>query len=230
MRAYKHLFFDLDRTLYDFDTNNRDALRELYALYKLEENTGTAFDSFMEVYTGVNLSLWADYKKNLISKEELNLWRFEKTFGTLGITHPHPAGFAAKYLELSPLKTRLLPGTHEVLDYLGKRYRLHILTNGFEEVQYRKLDTCRLRTYFTTVITSEQAGARKPDPAIFRYALSVAGASPDEVLMIGDDPETDILGARQEGIDQVWLAQPGENSPIQPTYRIGRLEELKAFL
>ncbi len=226
MRKYQHLFFDLDRTLYDFDANNRNALYSLYRQYELWKKGRTGFDRFMNTYHPINLGLWDDYKQKKITKKRLNVQRFAQTFKALGMDDSMAEDFASDYLKISPEQTRLMPGTLEVLACLKNKYTLHIITNGFDEIQYQKISRCGLGPYFTTVTTSEQAGAQKPDALIFDLALQSAGASPEHSLLIGDDPESDIRGAKQQGIDQVWLAQDGEESPVEPTYTIHSLREL----
>lgn len=230
MNTYKHLFFDLDRTLYDFDANNRNTLYHLYRHYRLWSIRGQGFDEFFKAYRPINFSLWEQYKKKELTKPELNHLRFALTFKELGIKEDIAGSFAAEYLRLSPLQTRLMPGAHETLMSLHGKYGLHIITNGFEEIQYQKLERCGLTNYFDTVITSEAVGVQKPDGKIFRYALEKAGATVSESLMIGDDPVSDILGAKQLGMDQIWLAAFGESTDTTPTHTIKNLKEILSIL
>ncbi len=230
MNTYRHLFFDLDRTLYDFDANNRNALYHLYREYRLWSLSGRDFDYFFTTYRPINLQLWEEYKLKKITKAELNYLRFANTFHKMGINKDITRSFSAKYLSLSPQQTRLVKGTHETLRVLKNKYGLHIITNGFEEIQYQKMDRCGLNDYFDTVITSEAAGVQKPDKRIFQYALEKAGATTAESLMIGDDPVSDIFGAQQFGMDQVWLAKFGETSATTPTHTIRDLRELLFIL
>ncbi len=230
MKKYKHLLFDLDRTLYDFDNNNRKTLLDVFEKYGLKEKGVPSFDDFFEVYKPINFQLWQQYKKKEITKEKLNLSPFSKTLEVFGLNHGLEKDISIDYVSLSPLQTKLLPDTHEVLAYLQKRYKLHIITNGFEEVQYLKIKRCSLEKYFTHIITSESAGAQKPALKIFDYALEKIRAVPGECLIIGDDPESDIRGGLQAGIDQVWIAQAGETTPVKPTFQIKQLKELMDFL
>jgi putative hydrolase of the HAD superfamily len=227
---YKHVFFDLDRTLYDFDSNNRKTLEELFQKYSLQGQGIENFDIFLSTYKTINYGLWQQYKKQQITKEFLNHNRFAQTLESFGLHNGQAALFAADYIALSPLQTQVLPGTFEILDYLHPRYPLHIITNGFEEIQFLKMERCGLSGYFTQVITSEKAGAQKPNPLIFELAFDLTGASPANSIIIGDDPESDIAGGLAMNMDQVWLAQPGETSSIRPTYQIGSLLELKNIL
>ncbi len=229
-KKYEHLFFDLDRTLYDFENNNRQTLSDLFCNHRLESLGVDCFDSFYQTYKTINYGLWQRYKNQEITKEYLNQTRFEQTLGAFQISNGLAAVFASEYITNSPLQTKVLPGTFEILDYLSGKYVLHIITNGFEEIQYQKLSSCGITGYFKEIITSEAAGAQKPNQAIFRHAMEVTGATPALSLIIGDDPESDILGGQQFNIDQVWLKQPGEASDIVPTYCIGSLMELKEIL
>lgn len=229
-RKYKHLFFDLDRTLYDFDSNNKQTLLNLFTQYKLESKGVENFEAFFQTYQSINLSLWQQYMNKEITKEFLNYTRFHKTLNYYNITNGLASTFAAEYISQSPSQTRVMPGTHEILEYLFPEYIMHIITNGFEEIQFEKLSRSKLQGYFTKVITSEKAGALKPSEAIFRYAMQVTGANPQESIIIGDDPVADIMGGKSFGMDQVWLCNTGESSEIIPTYSISKLLDLKDIL
>jgi len=230
MQKYRHLFFDLDRTLYDFDRNNRETIFQLYRDFGLPEMGVADFDIFHKTYKSINLPLWERYKRQEITKEYLNVARFSDTLKAFGINHGLAEKFASEYIRISPLQVHLLPGTIELLDYLFPKYPLYIITNGFDEIQFLKISRCGLEEYFQHVIVSEDAGAQKPDPRIFDYAFEKTGARPEDSLLVGDDPQSDIFGAQQAGMDQVWLAQPGETSPYEPTYQINQLKELMEFL
>jgi putative hydrolase of the HAD superfamily len=230
MQKYQHLFFDLDRTLYDFDRNNRETIYQLYQNFNLRDLGAGDFEVFHKTYKSINIPLWERYKKQEITKAFLNVTRFSDTLKVFGINHDLAGKFASEYIRLSPLQVHLLPGTLELLDYLFPKYPLHIITNGFDEIQFFKIERCGLKKYFKEIIVSEDAGAQKPDPRIFDYAFKKTGAEPSQSLLIGDDPQSDIFGAQQAGMDQVWLAQPGETSPYKPTYQISQLQELMEFL
>lgn len=230
MRKYQHIFFDLDRTLYDFDRNNLETIRSLFQAFELEKLGAPDFETFHKTYKTINLGLWEKYKKQEITKEYLNVTRFSETLKAFGINHSMASQFAEEYIRLSPLQTHLLPGTIEVLDYLNERYPLHIITNGFDEIQFEKIRRCGLEHYFRQVIVSEDAGAQKPDVRIFHFAFEKTGALASNSILIGDDPQSDIFGAQQVGMDQVWIAREGESSPYRPTYQIKHLLELKEIL
>jgi putative hydrolase of the HAD superfamily len=230
MKRYRHIFFDLDRTLYDFDLNNRETILQLYQAFGLSRLGAPDFEAFYQTYTRINLPLWERYKKQEISKEYLNITRFAETLKTYMIDHGMAGKFASEYIRLSPLQTNLLPGALEILVYLFGKYTLHIITNGFSEIQYQKIAATGIGKFFEHVIVSEDAGAQKPDRRIFEFASIKTGARLEESVIIGDDPKTDILGAQLVGMDQIWLAQPNEISATVPTFQIGHLLELKTIL
>lgn len=231
MKTYKHIFFDLDRTLYDFDKNNLATLQEIFKIASSANHNGViGFDSFHEAYLKINKDLWNLYKKQEISKQELNLRRFAKTLDRMGMDTRIAQTLADAFIRLSPLQVYLLPGAIEILQYLHPKYPLHIITNGFSEIQFEKLKRTGLAEFFRHIIVSEEAGAQKPDPRIFALALQKTGASISDSLIIGDDPHCDIYGGQNSGIDQVWLYQAGETTPYQPTYAIGGLMELTSIL
>jgi putative hydrolase of the HAD superfamily len=205
-KRYHHIFIDLDKTLWDFDSNARKTFEEILNKYDLEALGVDSLDSLLKVYTRHNDLLWGHYRKNEIKKEVLNIRRFEWTLNDFGIDDLILAtDIAEDYITLSPRKTIMFPGVIEGLSYLKGKYQLHMITNGFEEVQQQKLDNCDLRRFFTTITTSEEAGVKKPNRQIFDYALNKAGASPQGSVMIGDDMKVDIEGARSVGMDQVFF-------------------------
>lgn len=230
MLPYKHLFFDLDRTLYDFDKNNLQTLRHLFENYELQRIGSSKFEDFFSAYKKINAGLWEQYKRKEITKAFLNYSRFHETLSLFGINNGLSEKLASDYIRLSPLQTALVEGTMETLDYLMPKYKLHIITNGFEEIQFKKIRRCGLEPYFEHIVTSEAAGAQKPHQDIFRHAFKQTGALPSESLIIGDDPESDILGGRHAGMDQVWLSRPGEVCEPAPTYTISNLTSLISLL
>lgn len=229
--AYRHIFFDLDRTLWDFDANSIETFREIFSKYSLPERGVHSFEAFLDVYNQHNHLLWEFYRKGQIVKEVLNLRRFALTLHDFGINDKLLSSLIAEdYVNLSPTKTNLFPHTIPILEYLRTKYILHIITNGFEEVQYRKLNHSGLSMYFTEIVTSEDAGSKKPEKIIFDYALKRSGANPEESLMIGDDEEVDILGAMEAGMDQVLVDYNNEFPDTKATFRIGSLDELYGIL
>ncbi len=228
---YKHLFFDLDHTLWDFDTNAKETLYELYDTYKLKSIGIPSAEEFIEIYTEHNHRLWRDYHKGIISKEELRSSRFRITFEEFGLSEeliPHQ--FEDDYVRICPTKTNLFEGTHEVLSTLKEKYQLHIITNGFLESQQMKMQTTNIQQYFQHIFVSEVIGLYKPDTALFEHALEVAGAHAKNALMIGDSLEADIIGARNAGIDQVFFNPFSAEHDHSITYEINSLKELLTIL
>lgn len=230
MSTYDCLLFDLDRTLWDVDLNQKEAMRVIFSRYGLER-CGTDFDTAFGYYARSNARLWDEYRDGKVSRETLRNTRFEEMLRALGIDDlPLAHAMSDDYIRLAPTFTNLIPHAGEVVRALSERYPLYIVTNGFVEVQHVKLRNCGLAGYFREVVCSEEAGANKPSPAIFALALQKAGVRSDRAVMIGDDPETDILGATRAGIDSIWFNPAGGPAPIVPTREIAVLTELTALL
>lgn len=201
LKDVKHIFFDLDKTLWDFNTNSTLALKELYQKHELATKGIPSIEEMIDIYSKINQKLWAEYAKNIISKETLRTQRFNETFEYFGVYNYQLAfQFGLDYIEISPRKNILYPHTIETLNYLKDKYHLHIITNGFEEVQFIKLKSSGILHFFKEIITSEKAGAKKPDKAIFEFALNEANATPEYSIMIGDDLDVDIKGALNSNI------------------------------
>ncbi len=226
MKKYTHIYFDLDHTLWDYKANAYEAFRDIYDQFELYRQTDS-LDSFFNVFVKYNDLLWERYRKGEIKKKSLLTERFELTLGEFGI---HKNGMAEKisqaYITLSPYKTNLLPYTREVLTYLSDKYNLYILTNGFNEVQFIKLNKSNLTGFFKQVFTSENAGYQKPRKEIFEYALKSVNAKKSESLMVGDDLNVDIIGARSFGIDQVYFNPDNLPHKEKVTFEITSLKEL----
>ncbi|MGL5561413.1 MAG: YjjG family noncanonical pyrimidine nucleotidase, partial [Tannerellaceae bacterium] len=194
---YKHLFIDLDDTLWDTFNNNKASLKEVYDIYEFNRSYAS-FEVFFDRWFPYNNHLWDLYRQDKISKQQLVTKRFEHMVEPMGITDPDFIQQLNKeFLQRSSSKSGLLPFALDILLYLQDKYTLHILSNGFREVQYKKMDNSGLTTFFDKVILSEDAGANKPSKDIFDYALSITSAKREEVLMIGDSWEADIVGAHQ---------------------------------
>ncbi len=205
-KKYKHIFFDLDMTLWDFETNAREAYSDIYTKFELNNRGISSIEKFLKFYLVHNDKLWDQYRKGEIEKEFLRSRRFELTLLDFGIDDPLLAeDIGMEYITISPLKTNLFPNAHEILNYLKPKYPLYIITNGFEEVQFTKLKYSKLDDYFQFVVTSEEAGCKKPDAGIFKFALQKAGATAGESLMIGDDQEVDVAGAIKVGMDGIFF-------------------------
>ncbi|GAB2860891.1 YjjG family noncanonical pyrimidine nucleotidase [Hymenobacter ruber] len=228
---YRHLFFDLDHTLWDFEKNANETLLTLYERHDFARYGTFSADQFISVYSDINHALWRLYQSNKITQSQLREVRFSRTLTRLGLTEDQvPATISAEFTEILPQKSAVFPFTHEVLDYLKPKYRLHLITNGFNDVQGIKLTSSNLTHYFEEVITSEESGCLKPDPRMFRHALERTWATAAESLMIGDNLECDVLGAYNAGIDQVYFNPDKRRHFNQITHEISCLSELKSFL
>ncbi len=226
---YKHLFFDLDHTLWDFEANSRHTLEELYHSMQLKEIGVDDFDRFHKNYLLHNDKLWEKYRKGFIKVDELRWKRFWLTLLDFKIGQETLAKeMAVHFLDLLPTRTALFADAKEVLDYLlDKKYVMHLITNGFEKTQHSKLKYSGIDKYFIEVITSEGSNALKPHKEIFDYALEKAKADPSHSIMLGDDPEVDIKGAMNAGIDQVFVNHTGKKIDFTPTYEVSALSQLK---
>ncbi|MDB5135280.1 MAG: noncanonical pyrimidine nucleotidase, YjjG family [Mucilaginibacter sp.] len=228
---YKHIFFDLDHTIWDFDKNAEEALHELYIIYALKDLGLHSPDLFIETYTRNNHALWAEYHAGKITKTELRQARFKKTFLDLGL-QPEviPLGFEDDYVQLCPTKTNLFPDAHETLQYLQSKYTLHLISNGFSESQDTKINGTNIGGYFKHIIISEVVGVNKPDKAIFDHALNLAGAEKAESLMIGDSLEADVYGALNFGMNAIYFNPAGLDKPADVPVQINSLKELTLIL
>lgn len=228
---YRHLFFDLDHTLWNFNENARITLDELYHELDLEKAGVRNFEYFLKIYLEHNEKLWEKYRNGNIKAEELRWKRMWSTLSEFGITDENLARqLGNRFVELLPTRKILFADAVETLQYLTvKGYQLHLITNGFEETQHCKLRNCGISEFFVEVITSEGSNSMKPKKEIFDYALNKAKAMQHQSIMIGDNIEVDIKGAINAGIDQVYVNHLGEMSNIQPTYMVTSLKELKSI-
>ena len=205
MFKYQHILFDLDHTLWDFEKNAAEALTELYATYQLATLGEFSIDQFCRTFHKVNYHLWHLHQTGDYDQVRLRTERFKIIFTDLGVPEAKmPTDIADAYLKLCPSKPHVFPYTHDILDYLQAKYQLHIVTNGFSDVQWIKLDSAGLTNYFKQIVTSDDAGFRKPDPGIFSYVLDRIGAAPADCVMVGDNLDTDIAGAQAVNIDCIY--------------------------
>lgn len=232
MKQYRHIFFDLDHTLWDFETNAYQTLQHLYYELELQKLGVDDFKKMHTHYIYYNDKLWDRYRKGYITQQDLRLKRMWLTLLEFKIANePLAKKMNELFLEQLPNRTALFPYTIELLNYLkNKNYPLHIITNGFEEVQQRKLQYSGLQPYFQKIITSESSNSLKPKKEIFEYALQKTGADAATSLMIGDNIEVDIEGARNAGIDQVWVNHIQEQTQALPTYTVTHLKEIEKIL
>ena len=225
--SVRHVFFDLDHTLWDFETNSDKTFA-----YIFERNSVPLdLELFTETYRPINKKYWKLFREDKVSKSDLRYRRLREAFDALGFE----AGdelihtLSEEYIAFLSLNNHLFAHAIEVLDYLRRKYSLHIITNGFEEVQHRKLASSSLQPYFEHVVTSENVGVKKPDPRIFHYALEKAEASPSESMMIGDNYEADIQGALNVGMRAILCEFNGE-LPREDVTTVKTLLELKQHL
>lgn len=227
---YQHLFFDLDHTLWDFRGNSRDTLRELYATEGLREAGVPDREEFIACYEEINHAMWGHYSAGRIPKEVLRVLRFRNTLAHFGVKdNDLAASLGREYMLRCPQRGLLMPGAQEMLDAVQGRFKLHIITNGFDEVQDLKLASSGIAHYFDVVLTSEKAGAPKPDPRIFQEALRRTRASASASMMIGDNVEADMAGARGAGWDHVHYTAETEPD-LLATHRIAHWRELLPLL
>lgn len=228
MAKYKDLFFDLDRTLWDMDRNASETLSEMYEKYGLKERGVPTVEIFVEHYNTYNDLLWDRYRRRIIDKATLRALRFKQTLAHFGI---HDSKLALnvenEFIQEAPRKTNLIPGAKELLDQLSGEYRLHIITNGFPEVQAYKMQHSGLTHYFDVVVTSEGCGHAKPDRKIFDHSLKLAKATKESSVMIGDDLAVDIVGAREAGWAHIFFNPGGGKHDEEVMHEVKTLTEIK---
>jgi len=231
MKQYEHLFFDLDHTLWDFETNAKDALHECFNENKLFEKGMDDYEIFYERYTFHNRRLWDRYSKGFIKQDELKWKRMWLTMLDFKIADkPLAKKISVEFLELLPLRKKVFPYTFEILHYLkNKNYHLHLITNGFNYVQKNKVQNAGMAGFFEHLITSEASGSLKPNKEIFEYALNKANAKIEHSIMIGDNVETDIKGAQNAGLDTVFANYPNIKTDVKPTFEITNLKQLETI-
>ena len=230
--AYKDLFFDLDHTLWDFETNSKETIQELYTTHRLAELGIVDFDGFYATYSAHNHRLWDRYTKGFIKQEVLRWKRVYLSLLDFKVANEALAKeMSLAYLEILPNKKHLFPYTIEILDYLKEKdYKMHLITNGFESVQFKKIKNSGLQDYFIEVITSEASNSLKPQKEIFEYALKNAKASVEKSIMIGDNEFADIQGGINMGMDTVFVNHIQAIPTIPATYTITHLKELETIL
>jgi putative hydrolase of the HAD superfamily len=227
---YRHIFFDLDHTLWDFDANAMETLADVYKELDLRSAGVDDFDLFCKHYLHHNAILWDRYHHGYISGEDLKWKRMWRTLLEFKNGSEELARKMSGYfMEVLPTKQNLFPYTHEILHHLKeKAYKLHLITNGFEKTQWRKLDNSKLGHYFEEVITSEGSNSVKPNKEIFEYALRITGAELAHSIMIGDNLDADIKGAINAGMDSIFVNHiKSDLKGVQPTYVIHHLQELE---
>ena len=236
MKQYKDLFIDFDDTLYDTYGNAIIALRETFDYFHLKRYFSDP-QVFYDSYWEANIDLWSRYSRSEITRDNLIVERFRRPLSEgkgIEVTKEFCLEVSDRFLDFCSNKPGVVDGAHEVMDYLKKKgYRMHMTSNGFHEVQYKKLAACGLKDYFDNIILSEDAKYNKPSKSYFDYALKIAGAQSDSVLMIGDNLNTDILGALHAGLDAMlfnrWQVDVSSVTP-QPTFVVDQLRDIIKIL
>ena len=233
---YKDLFIDFDDTLYDTHGNAVIALSETFECFRLDRYFEDP-QVFYDAYWTANIDLWTQYAKGEITRDYLIVERFRRPLSVgkgIEITKELCLEISDRFLDFCATKPGVIDGAHDLMDYLRQRgYRMHMCSNGFHEVQYKKLDACGLHKYFDTIILSEDAGVNKPSKTYFDYALKMSGASRETTLMIGDNLQSDILGALNADLDAMLFNRwqvPSEEFPKNLTFVVDNLRDIKTIL
>lgn len=228
MNEIKHIFFDLDHTLWDFEKNSALAFNKIFQ----ELNFDIDSQQFMDIYNPINVAYWKLYERNEIDQEALRVNRLKDAFAAINfeVTFEEINTISHLFIEYLTSNNHLIDGTIELLDYLKDKYTLHIITNGFSFVQDVKLQKSNLTNYFVTITNSEVAGHKKPHENIFQYALSVANASKNESIMVGDSIEADVLGAISFGMKAVYFNPSNDDVLHNEIIHIQKLTQLKNIL
>ncbi|ELY2009669.1 YjjG family noncanonical pyrimidine nucleotidase [Flavobacterium psychrophilum] len=221
--SIKHIFFDLDHTLWDFDKNSELAFGLILSNYFPD----IKIEDFVAIYAPINQACWKLYQKDKITHQELRYKRLKDTFDVLNqkISDKQIDLISDEYIEFLPDFNHLFDNAIEVLNFLSENYQLHIITNGFAQVQDKKLNNSNISHYFQTITNSELAGAKKPNPIIFEHALKVANAQKYESIMIGDCLDADVKGALDFGIEAIFF-NPNKIQVPQSINQIANLAEL----
>jgi putative hydrolase of the HAD superfamily len=224
----KHVFFDLDHTLWDFEKNSDLTFNKVF----LKNNINVNLEDFLKVYKPLNREYWKLYREEKVTKEELRYQRLKKTFDSINYTISDYLIdiIAIEYIDFLPHFNHLFDHTFEILDYLKPKYNLHIITNGFEEIQTKKMESSNLLNYFDKIITSESVGVKKPNPRVFHHAINEANATFQNSIMIGDSIEADILGALNVGMDVLHCNFENEKIISKKFKSILSLKEIKQYL
>lgn len=220
----QHIFFDLDHTLWDFDKNSGLTFGKIFEIHEVD----VSLEKFLNVYEPINFKYWKLYREEKVTKQELRYGRLKDTFNEIDISLSDQLidNLSEDYIVYLSSFNYVFDSTYDVLDYLNAKYELHIITNGFEEAQEKKMKASNLRKYFNTVTNSEMVGVKKPNPKIFNFAMDLANAKPEHSVMIGDSLEADIKGAIDVGMQALYFDY--KNSDYNDSYqRITHLSALK---
>jgi putative hydrolase of the HAD superfamily len=230
LKNYKYIFIDLDRTLWDFDANASETLRQIISVFKLE-NVINNTDEFVIYFHLYNDQLWDLFREGKIKKHSLRFERFRLLFHRYKIEDKELISSISRYyLNNAPAKTALIDGANEILPYITSKYKLYIISNGFYDVQLTKVINSGISKYITKIFTSDRIGYAKPDKRMYEYAITSINARKAECLMIGDDIKNDIIGAQNANVDQVFYNPEAVECDVKPTYEIRKLIDLKDII
>jgi YjjG family noncanonical pyrimidine nucleotidase len=232
MKKYQNLFFDLDHTLWDFEKNAKDAIQTMYARFELAAKGCDDFEIYFENFSIINKNLWKLLDAKQITHLDLRTRRFKEAAeaSNLYIDESLSLAMNEAFLELLPLGKNLIEGTMETLEALSNNYTLHLLTNGYLAVQEQKVKSSGIAHFFKTIAANDNANALKPDEKIFRFAIEQANTNFAESLMIGDNYDSDVLGAINVGMDVVYYNPDNDEFSTQPTYEIKQISQLLSIL
>ncbi|WP_411768645.1 YjjG family noncanonical pyrimidine nucleotidase [Winogradskyella sp. A3E31] len=226
-KLIKHVFFDLDHTLWDFDRNSGLTFEKIFKIHKLD----LALQDFLNVYEPINFKYWKLYREERVSKSDLRYGRLKDAFTAINMEVSDEIIYqlSEDYITYLSNFNHVFEGTEDILNHLKQSYQLHIITNGFEEIQEKKMKTSNIRHHFKTVTNSEMVGVKKPNPKIFNFALEQAGAIASESIMIGDNLEADIEGAIAVGMESI-LFDYANRYPKVELNRVSQLKDLIRYL
>ena len=224
----QHIFFDLDHTLWDFEKNSNLTFEQLFKTHNIQ----LELNDFLSTYSPINFDYWKLYREERISKEKLRYGRLKDSFDALNyiVNDDLIHLLSEEYINVLPSNNYLFDGTIELLEYLHPKYELHIITNGFEEVQDLKLEKSGIKKYFDKIITSESVGVKKPNPKVFKFALEKALAKPENSIMVGDNLEADIIGAINCGISSIHFNLHDEKYSNKKYTSVSHLLEIKQYI
>ncbi|MBC7388960.1 MAG: HAD-IA family hydrolase [Opitutaceae bacterium] len=230
MKKYRHIFFDLDHTLWDFEKNSEETIKEIYNTLDLQSRIESSFDLYKS-FEKANRWVWDQYHKDLLGKEAFRSLRFDLALSEHNIKDEKLSILLSElYLKICPTKPHLLPDSIEVLSFLKKNYFLHLISNGFEEITMQKVETTSLKKFFQTITTPSQSGYKKPHELMFDFAIKKAGCLANESIMIGDDLEADVLGAKRFGMDCIYFNPNLIEHQEIVTFEIHSIKELLSIL
>ena len=231
LSKYTDIFFDLDRTLWDFDRNSAETLTELYEAYEVDRKLGIRVEEFVNTFRKINAEAWREFRNGVQTKDDMRVNRFVNTFFLHGSSDWKTARkMSLDYINTCPHKSQLVKGVPELLENLRSNYKLHIITNGFSDTQSHKINAGRISHYFSTIVISDETPYRKPEREIFELAVTKAGSHVKASLMVGDDWQKDILGAKSAGMDQAFYNPESLTTDEKATIELKRIDELTDYL